>query len=73
MEIRLDGVVALIAGATQGVDAAIAEMVARCAAGLPITGRDASPVDLDAPIIGAIVDQEQWVAGEVAKVTGRTP
>lgn len=43
LEVRLDGIVALITGATQGVGAAIAETAARSgAAGLLITGRDAA-------------------------------
>ena len=41
MEVRLDGKIALITGATQGVGAAIAELAARSgAAGLFLTGRD---------------------------------
>lgn len=43
MEVRLDGIVALITGATQGVGAAIAETAARSGVGwLLITGRDAA-------------------------------
>lgn len=42
MEVRVDGMVALVTGATQGVGRAVAETLARAgAAGLLLTGRDA--------------------------------
>ena len=48
MEARLDGKVALVTGATQGVGAAIADLAARSGvAGLLLTGRD--------PVRGAAV------------------
>ena len=67
MEVRLDGKVALVTGATQGVGAAIAEAAARSGvAGLLLTGRDATRGDAVAARITGLGPETEFVAAELA-------
>ena len=66
MEVRLDGKVVLVTGATQGIGRAIAETAARCgAAGLLITGRNQRRGDAAAAELSAIGVSAAFVAAEL--------
>lgn len=67
MEARLDGKVALITGATQGVGAAIAEAAARAgASGLLLTGRDTTRGAAVAERIRALGPDTHFVPADLA-------
>ncbi|HET7717086.1 MAG TPA: SDR family oxidoreductase [Bauldia sp.] len=67
MEVRLDGKVGLVTGATQGVGAAIAEVAARSgASGLFLTGRDALRGKRAAERIEAAGASAAFVAAELS-------
>ena len=67
MEVRLDGKVALVTGATQGVGAAIAEAAARSGvAGLLLTGRDTARGSAVAARIAGLGPETHFVPAELA-------
>jgi NAD(P)-dependent dehydrogenase (short-subunit alcohol dehydrogenase family) len=67
MEVRLDGKVTLVTGATQGVGAAIAELAARSgAAGLLLTGRDAAKGNKVAARISRSGARAEFLAADLA-------
>jgi NAD(P)-dependent dehydrogenase (short-subunit alcohol dehydrogenase family) len=66
MEVRLDGKVVLVTGATQGIGRAIAELAARSgAAGLLITGRDRKRGDAVAAELSTIGAPAIFVAADL--------
>ncbi|TPI47131.1 SDR family oxidoreductase [Mesorhizobium sp. B2-9-1] len=67
MEVRLDGKVVLVTGATQGIGRAIAETLARSgAAGLLITGRDQKRGDAAAAELSAMGTPAAFAAADLA-------
>jgi NAD(P)-dependent dehydrogenase (short-subunit alcohol dehydrogenase family) len=67
MEVRLDGKVALVTGATQGVGAAIANLAARSSvAGLLLTGRDPARGAAVAERIRALGPETHFVPADLA-------
>ncbi|MBN9020654.1 MAG: SDR family oxidoreductase [Rhizobiales bacterium] len=68
MQIRLDGKVALVTGATQGVGATIAEAAARSgAAGLLLTGRDPARGAAMAERIRALLPDTHFLPADLAE------
>ncbi|MDX8440866.1 SDR family oxidoreductase [Mesorhizobium australafricanum] len=66
MEVRLDGKVVLVTGATQGIGRAIAEIAARSgAAGLLITGRDQKRGDAAAAELSAMGTAAAFAAADL--------
>ncbi|MDX8456469.1 SDR family oxidoreductase [Mesorhizobium sp. VK9D] len=66
MEVRLDGKVVLVTGATQGIGRAIAEIAARSgAAGLLITGRDQKRGDAAAAKLSAMGTAAAFAAADL--------
>jgi NAD(P)-dependent dehydrogenase (short-subunit alcohol dehydrogenase family) len=68
VEARLDGTIALVTGATQGVGAAIAEAAARSGvAGLLLTGRDAGRGAVVAALIRALGPETHFIPADLAE------
>lgn len=57
MDLRLDGKVAFVTGASKGIGRAVAEHLAKEGAGVVITARDAGPLDVTAAKIAAETGQ----------------
>lgn len=67
MEVRLDGKVALVTGATQGVGAAIAELAARSGAtGLLLAGRDEAKGNTVAERLSKLGARTEFLAADLA-------